>query len=180
MMTYDPLQTYAMGAIPSFPYAGMQVSGINPLAFGQQTGALQGYTGGLPQYGAIHPQQQLAHLGAQSPLLAAALQAQLTGAAQHSILGALQNPLPAAQYPLFPAGLQHPLLAAAALQAQFGSPYGQQPAFPPYGPISPFGGPTGALPFAQIGISPFNQIGYPLAPQTFVSPQAALAGGRSW
>jgi hypothetical protein len=179
MMTYDPLQTYALGTIQSSPYAGMQASGINPLAFGQQTGALQGYTGGIPPYGTIHPQQQLALLGAQNPLLAAALQAQLTGGAQHPILAAIQNPLFAAQHPLFTAGLQHPLLAAAALQAQFGSPYGQQPGFSPYGHISPFGGPIGASPFGQIGISPFNQIGYPLAPQTLVAPQAAL-GGRPW
>src|SRR5579883_2062335 len=103
MMTYDP-QTYALGTIQTSPYAGMQPPGINPLAFVQhQTGGLQGYAGGISPYGTIHPQQQLALLSAQNPLLAAALHAQLTGGVQHPILTAIQNPLLAAQNPLLAA-----------------------------------------------------------------------------
>lgn len=175
MMTYDP-QTYALGTIQTSPYAGMQPPGIHPLAFVQhQTGGLQGYAGGISPYGTIHPQQQLALLSAQNPLLAAALHAQLTGGVQHPILTAIQNPLLAAQNPLLAAAVQHPLFAAAALQGHPGVPYGQQQAFAPYGQISPFG----ASPFGQIGISPFGQIGYPLAPQTLIAPQTAF-GARPW
>src|SRR5579883_637789 len=77
---YDDVRSanLCLGNNSDLPVRGHAAPGINPLAFVQhQTGGLQGYAGGISPYGTIHPQQQLALLSAQNPLLAAALHAQL-------------------------------------------------------------------------------------------------------
>ena len=168
-MTYDPIQTYAtLGGYSGinnpfqtpFNLNGMQNPAINPAAAWSPVAPYQ------PQSGYW-----------QNPLLAGLQQAGLQqGISPHSLLQQLAQQL--AQQ------IVAQQLAAQQIAAQQ-APFGLQPSllnqqgimypqvgYPQVGQIG-FGG-QGTSPFGQPGY-PFNQIGMPLAPQSWVG-QAGQAG----
>lgn len=202
-MMHDPFQTHSLwGGYPGIT-GGLNPLALNPLStgisgFGQHLGAQ-----GIPGYGGIHPQhlQQLQQLhqqaqqlqlasllgsqgivpqglgvsplmtglhnpmmtmGWQNPLTAIALQNPFAAIALQNPLAAigLQNPILSQQNPLYSQGLQNPLLNPILAQ-YYQSQYPQIG----YGGVTQFG--QG---------SPFGQIGYPLAPQSWIGPQG-VAGG---
>jgi hypothetical protein len=188
---HDPFQTHplmaayyglpgAAGIGPaSFQSAASNpMAGVNPIAaaFGSQTGQ-QPYMGSPGLSGLAAGLQNPFVTGLVNPLVAAALQNQLNpglAMAQHSLaqhilaqqvlaqLLATQANSPYQQYQQQPFG-------------QAGLPFGQQ-----IGQAGlPFGQQIGqaGLPFGQqIGqtASPFGQIGYPLAPQSWVGQPSGL------
>jgi hypothetical protein len=180
MMNYDPFQTYntlgqLYGAQSAMGFQHpAQLSGINPLlglaqAGIQQTG--QSQFGQNPQQGFINPQQlQLASLLAtnpllavsllNNPLLAATLHSQQAGLFGGSPFGQQQYPqFGQQQYPQF-GQQQHPQFGQQQQYPHFGQQqhpqFGQQQQYPQFG--------------QQLGHmgSPFGQIGYPLAPQSWI------------
>jgi hypothetical protein len=137
-------------------HAGFQ-GALNPYTAGQITGQ-QGYLGGVPGYGAIHPQhlQLAAMIAAQQGLPQLAALAQL----QNPILGGiLQNPLVAHLY----AQQLQPQIQGGLTGHQM-SPYGQLG-----NPYTQLGNPYWQQqnPYAQ-QVNPWAQQGLPLAPQTWV------------
>lgn len=152
MANYPTMGAYAGLGNPFYSQHAALQGALNPFAAGQTTG--QGYAGGIPGYGAIHPQhlQLAAMIAAQQSLPQLAALAQLTGLTQNPILsGILQNPLAAHLY-------------SQQLQAATGghqlSPYGQAG--------NPWAQQAGN-PYAQQG-NPWAQQTLPLAPQTWVGP----------
>jgi len=193
-MTHDPFQTYSAFGMP----LTMQnpLATINPLAATQGINPTAGIPqfpqqgiGGIPGYGAIHPQLQLqlaalaSQGGPQWPgqsLYSSGQNALLTSILQNPLLlqslqstGLLQNPL-----------LQNALLQNQLLQNPYlGSPYGQQQHSPfqqsPYQQ-----NPYQQSPYQQ---NPYQQIGFgqQLPPQTWIGqagvhPLAAQFGGRGF
>jgi len=205
-MMHDPFQNYAtLGQVYGIPtqiglqHPALQAVGVNPVTTLNPLLALSQLTqAGIPQQlipqqlipqqigqslygqnplqqGFINPHQQLqqqqqlqlqlASLVANNPLLAASL---------------LNNPLVAAT-------LQSQALGGAYGVPQFGVP--QQSMYPQIGQQlgqqlgqlgqigSPFGQQLGQL--GQIG-SPFGQIGYPLAPQSWIGQGAQFGPGQAF
>jgi hypothetical protein len=170
---YDPFQTYAtLGSfygIPTpigVPHPALQGAmhaptpnpqaaflGLSPLG---QPGFAQ-YPGqaliGSPQL------QQLQQLQLASTLAAQAAIPQLLGLSP--LAAGFQNQLLAAQLynPLISAGLN-----PAALGPNVGQPFGQ-----PFSPYPQFG---------QIGSSSYGQMGYPLAPQSWIGQSGHFGGGQ--
>jgi len=174
-MTHDPFQTYTHYGVPSpfsLQYPSLQPSAINPVV--AALNAILGLSpiaqgAGIPQAGPspygmnpfqsfINPQQmqQASSPYGMSPTPSFINPQQLQLAA---LLG-LQNPLLAASV------LSNPLIAAG-LHSQVPGPYG----VPQFGLQSPSLYP----PLGQMG-SPFGQIGFPLAPQSWIG-QGGLPGG---
>ena len=153
-MTHDPFQTYMHYGVPSplgLQYPSQQPSGINPVV-----AALNAILGLSPMtQGAGIPQAGPSPYG-MNPIQSFINPQQL----QQASLLALQNPLLAASV------LSNPLIAAG-LHAQAPSPYG----VPQFGLQSPSVYPQ----LGQMG-SPFGQVGFPLAPQSWIG-QGGLLGG---
>jgi hypothetical protein len=148
-MTHDPFQTYMHYGVPSplgLQYPSLQPSAINPLA------ALNAILG-------LSPMTQAAGIpqGGQSPYGMNPIQSFINPQQLQlaSLLG-LQNPLLAASV------LSNPLIAAS-LHSQAPGPYG----VPQFGLQSPSLYPQ----LGQMG-SPFGQIGFPLAPQSWIGQGA--------
>ena len=173
-MTYDPLQTYAtLGG-----YSGIGNPFQTPFnAIQNPVNAIQNPA--MYSAAAWNPftvyQPQSAHL--QNPLLVAGLQ---QGVSPHSLLQQLAAQQLAQQIVAQQLAAQQ----IAAQQNPYGQPFGSQPnLLNQQGPMHQqlgqigFGG-QGISPFGQPG-SPLNQIGVPLAPQSWVGQGAQFGLGQT-
>jgi len=179
MITYDPFQTQHLPGMlsgvtnPINPFQLAQAGALQPYA--QQALQANPYAALNPQLqGILQPQGFVGYgIGQQAFGQPGLLQLQNPFAqspfVQYPYAIAAQNPYAiAAQNPLLAIGLQNPFLAAqlyAAQQQALQQQALQQQALQPFAQ-------TGQ-PFVQSGV---GQIGYGLAPQTWVGPQTTPVG----